>query len=85
MFYLVSKHVSHCVGSTKVRGLKSLTVGQVFCLHCHCSPHRPRLATTCFSDGLENETLFSFMLPAIKLKSVSILEEYQRSIIFYGF
>ena len=60
-------------------------MGQIFCLHCHCNPHRSRLATTWFNDGLENETLFSFMLPAIKLKSVSILEEDQRSIILYGF
>ena len=43
MFYLVNKHLSHCVGSTTVLGCKPLTVGQVFCLHCHCNPHRPRL------------------------------------------
>ena len=54
--YLVSKHLRHCVGSTKVPGWKPLTVDQVFYLHCHCNPHRPRLATTCFNDGLENET-----------------------------
>ena len=46
MFYLVSKHFRHCVGSTKVLGWKPKTVSQVFCLHCHCNPHRPRLATT---------------------------------------
>ena len=77
--YLVSNHLRHCLGSMKV-----------LCLHCHCNPHRPRLATTCFNllhwwFRKWNLTLFSFMLPAIKLKSVSILEKYQRSIIFTDF
>ena len=56
MFYLVSKHFRHCVGSTKVLGCKLLTVGQVFCLQCNCNPYSPRLSTTPFNDGLENET-----------------------------
>ena len=56
IFYLVSKHLSHCVRSMKVLRWKPLTVSQVFCLHCHCNRHRPRPATTCFNDGLENET-----------------------------
>ena len=79
MSYLVSKHLRHCIGLKKV-----------LCLHCHWNPHRPRLATTCFNllqlwFRKWNLTLFSFMLPAIKLKSVSILEKYQMSIIFFGF
>ena len=56
MFYLVRKHLRHCIGLTKVLEWKPLTVGQVFCLHCHCNPHRCRFTTTCFNHGLENKT-----------------------------
>ena len=42
MFYFVSKYLRHCVGSTKV-----------LCLHCHCNPHRPGLASTCCKNLLQ--------------------------------
>ena len=62
MFFFVSKYLRHCVGSTNV-----------LCLHCHFNPHRPRFTTTCYKNLLQwwlrkwNLTLFSFILPAIKL------------------